>query len=220
MKCGKCKFKINIGNTEETGDAFCSRASSYFPINCKDNCHFSPRKKELYCKDCSRLGRDTACMTAKENDKVYYNGQRCGGFIDKKEDEFTEILQFWKSQGWYKRTKIDRMQHSKNTFDWNRKNIAAFADELVSRKEDLGERIHIIEALQWAQNHSEQIIEVIEGAEDYYDARAKVMETFGFDRIQAQSVTEMRVRTFCEIEKEKLSGELQKFRGKMELFQE
>lgn len=46
------------------------------------------------------------------------------------------------------------------------------------------------------------------------------METFGFDRIQAQSVTEMRVRTFCEIEKEKLSGELQKFRGKMELFQE
>ena len=32
----------------------------------------------------------------------------------------------------------------------------------------------------------EIIIEVIEGAEDYYDARAKVMETFGFDRIQAQ----------------------------------
>lgn len=111
-------------------------------------------------------------------------------------------------------------KHSKNTFDWNRNNIAAFADELVSRKKDLGERIHIIEALQWAQNHSEQIIEVIEGAEDYYNARAKVMETFGFDRIQAQSVTEMRVRTFCEIEKEKLSGELQKFRGEMELFQE
>ena len=109
MKCEKCKFKINIGNIEETGDAFCSRVSSYFPINCKDNCHFSPRKKELYCKDCSRLGRDMAYMTAKENDKVYYNGQRCGGFIDKKEDEFTEILQFWKSQGWYERAKIDRM---------------------------------------------------------------------------------------------------------------
>ena len=42
MKCGKCKFKINIGSTEETGDAFCSR-----------------------------LGRDTAYMTARENDKVY-----------------------------------------------------------------------------------------------------------------------------------------------------
>ena len=124
---------------------------------------------------------------------------------------FQEMLEYTEKQG---------KKHSKNTFDWNRNNIAAFADELISRKEDLGERIHIIEALQWAQNHSEQIIEVIEGAEDYYDARAKVMETFGFDRIQAQSVTEMRVRTFCEIEKEKLSGELQKFRGKMELFQE
>lgn len=42
------------------------------------------KEKELYCKDCSRLGRDTACMTARENDKVYNNGQRCGGFIDKK----------------------------------------------------------------------------------------------------------------------------------------
>lgn len=124
---------------------------------------------------------------------------------------FQEMLEYTEKQG---------KKHSENTFDWNRNNIAVFADELVSRKEDLGERIHIIEALQWAQNHSEQIIEVIEGAEDYYDARAKVMETFGFDRIQAQSVTEMRVRTFCEIEKEKLSGELQKFRGKMELFQE
>lgn len=84
MKCGKCKFKNNIGNTEETGAALCSRVPSYFPINCKDDCHFLPRKKELYCKDCSRLGRDTACMTARENDKVYNNGQRCGGFIDKK----------------------------------------------------------------------------------------------------------------------------------------
>lgn len=124
---------------------------------------------------------------------------------------FQEMLEYTEKQG---------KKHSENTFDWNRNNIAAFADELVSRKEDLGERIHIIEALQWAQNHSEQIIEVIEGAEDYYDARAKVMETFGFDHAQAQSVTEMRVRVFCEIEKEKLSGELEEFRGKMELFQE
>lgn len=32
MKCGKCKFKINIGNTEETGTALCSRVPSYFPM--------------------------------------------------------------------------------------------------------------------------------------------------------------------------------------------
>ena len=60
-------------------------------------------------------------MTARENDKVYNNGQRCGEFIDKKEvlegnmdvellkNAMLEILLFWKSQGWYERTKIDRM---------------------------------------------------------------------------------------------------------------
>lgn len=150
------------------------------------------------------------CLSDIEACKI--NGER-SGLHEILIQAFQEMLEYTEKQG---------KKHSKNTFDWNRNTIAAFADELVSRKEDLRERIHIIEVLQWAQNHSEQIIEVIEGAEDYYDydARAKVMETFGFDHTQAQSVTEMRVRAFCEIEKEKLSGELQKFRGKMELFQE
>ena len=166
--------------------------------------------KSLYQKanDYIECKRRWECLSDIEACKI--NGER-SGLHEILIQAFQEMLEYTEKQG---------KKHSKNTFDWNRNNIAAFADELVSRKEDLGERIHIIEALQWAQNHSEQIIEVIEGAEDYYDARAKVMETFGFDRIQAQSVTEMRVRTFCEIEKEKLSGELQKFRGKMELFQE
>lgn len=114
MKCGKCKFKNNIGNIEETGAALCSRVPSYFPINCKDNCHFLPRKKELYCKDCSRLGRDTACMTARENDKVYNNGQRCGGFIDKKEDEFTEILLQSTLRAWYSDMRVKLLEGYQN----------------------------------------------------------------------------------------------------------
>lgn len=162
--------------------------------------------KSLYQKasdyiECKSLSDIDACKTNGERSELH----------EILIQAFQEMLEYTEKQG---------KKHSENTFDWNRNNIAAFADELVSRKEDLGERIHIIEALQWAQNHSEQIIEVIEGAEDYYDARAKVMETFGFDHAQAQSVTEMRVRAFCEIEKEKLSGELEEFRGKMELFQE
>lgn len=124
---------------------------------------------------------------------------------------FQEMLEYTEKQG---------KKHSKNTFDWNRNNIAAFADELVSRKENLEERIHIIEALHWAQNHSEQIIEVVEGSDDYYCVRANLMEAFDFDYRQAQSVSEMRLIAFCEIEKEKLSGELDGFREKMELLQE
>lgn len=56
MKCGKCKFKNNIGNTEETGAALCSRVPSYFPINCKDDCHFLPRKKSCIAKTAQDWG--------------------------------------------------------------------------------------------------------------------------------------------------------------------
>lgn len=129
--------------------------------------------KSLYQKanDYIECKRRWKCLSDIEACKI--NGER-SGLHEILIQAFQEMLEYTEKQG---------KKHSKNTFDWNRNNIAAFADELVSRKEDLGERIHIIEALQWAQNHSEQIIEVIEGAEDYYDARAKVMETFGFDRI-------------------------------------
>lgn len=176
------------------------------------------RKEEDCLKAC--IKRQVITSNAKEGGNVYRILMHAKQMVKEANymkflsRHFKRCLNIQKSRG----RSIRKIQ--KNTFDWNRNNIAAFADELVSRKEDLEERIHIIEALQWAQNHSEQIIEVIEGAEDYYDARAKVMETFGFDHTQAQSVTEMRVRAFCEIEKEKLSGELQIFRGKMELFQE
>lgn len=109
MKCEQCRYKRDIGNTKETGAALCTRATSFFPVDCKDDCHFLPKKKESHCIDCSRLSWDTACMNAEPQDAVYENGNRCPGFLDRKEDEFTEILQFWKAQGWYDRAKIEQM---------------------------------------------------------------------------------------------------------------
>ena len=109
MKCGKCKYKRNIGNTKETDAAICTNATSFFPINCDDDCHFLPKKRELHCIDCSRLRWDTACMDVEPNNPVYESGNRCLGFSDVKEDEFTEILQFWKTQGLYDRVKINQM---------------------------------------------------------------------------------------------------------------
>ena len=41
---------------------------------------------------------------------------------------FLEMLEYTEKQG---------EKHSKNTFEWNRNNIAAFADELVLQKEKL-----------------------------------------------------------------------------------
>lgn len=58
MQCEKCKYLRAIGNTEETEATLCIKDELYFPVNCKDNCHFIPEKKELCCSDCVRFGED------------------------------------------------------------------------------------------------------------------------------------------------------------------
>lgn len=108
MKCKNCKYRKNIGNTSETGSAICSYSSSWFPVNVENNCRFIPEKKELTCGDCSRLGEDTACFDCSEDDSAIYNGQLCRGFVDEREEEFKEILMFWKVQGFYDREKINK----------------------------------------------------------------------------------------------------------------
>lgn len=129
MKCKNCKYRKNIGNTSETGSAICSYSSSWFPVNIENNCRFIPEKKALTCGDCSRLGEDTACFDCSENDSAIYNGQLCSmlsitlkfeykisaiyngqlcrGFVDEREEEFKQILMFWKVQGFYDREKIN-----------------------------------------------------------------------------------------------------------------
>ncbi len=108
MKCKNCKYRKNIGNTNETGSAICSYSSSWFPVNIENNCQLIPEKKELTCGDCSRLGEDTACFDCSEDDSAIYNGQLCRGFVDEREEEFKEILMFWKVQGFYDREKINK----------------------------------------------------------------------------------------------------------------
>ena len=43
------------------------------------------------------------------DDKVDDHGERCIGFIDAKEEQFTEILMFWKVNDLYSRDKIEKM---------------------------------------------------------------------------------------------------------------
>lgn len=106
MKCKDCKHKRNIANTEQTGSAICTYPSSWFPVDIDDNCHFIPEKKELTCGDCACLGEDFACSCCLPQDSAYFNGELCPGFIDKKEEEFSKILMFWKVQDFYDREKI------------------------------------------------------------------------------------------------------------------
>ena len=109
MKCKKCKYKLEISNTSETGAALCSRTESYFPINIADDCHIIPKYNELCCSDCGRFGEDFACFAVEKDDKDFRDGRMCGGFIDAKEEKFMEILMFWKVQNLYDRAKIEKM---------------------------------------------------------------------------------------------------------------
>lgn len=109
MKCKNCKYKNDIANTEETGSAICSYPDSWFPVHIEDNCHYIPEKEELTCGDCLRLGEDTACIGCLAEDSAIDNGKLCAGFIDKREEEFSKILMFWKVQGFYKRDKINEL---------------------------------------------------------------------------------------------------------------
>lgn len=109
LKCKNCKYRKNIENTNETGSAICSYSSSWFPINIENNCYFIPEKKKLTCGDCSRLNEDTACFGCSEDDSALYNGQLCRGFVDEREEEFKQILMFWKVQGFYDREKINKI---------------------------------------------------------------------------------------------------------------
>ena len=109
MICEMCKYKHDIGNSRETGAALCTRSSSYFPINYNDNCHFIPQKRELVCSDCARFGEDFACIEAKADSKAYINEKICAGFIDAKKEQFEMILMFWKVQGMYDRSKIEKI---------------------------------------------------------------------------------------------------------------
>lgn len=87
-----CKYKQEIGNSEETGMELCTRNTSYFPVNYKDDCHFIPQRRELVCGDCAALGEDFGCMGMEVDSSAYMDGKLCWGFRDLRKQEFANIL--------------------------------------------------------------------------------------------------------------------------------
>ena len=109
MQCKDCKYKWNIGNTDETGYAICSYPDMHMPVNVNDPCHFILTQRSLKCGDCENLYEDTACMGCQPEDSAYHNGKLCKDYRDKKEAELSEILSFWKSRNYYDRNRIERL---------------------------------------------------------------------------------------------------------------
>lgn len=69
------------------------------------------------------------------------------------------------------------------------------------------DRKHIVEGLLKAIDHIDEIIRIIRNA--YSDALEKLMETFDFSEVQAQSILDMRLKRLQGLEREKLQGEFE-----------
>jgi len=68
-------------------------------------------------------------------------------------------------------------------------------------------RAHILEGLLKALDHIDEIIALIRSSADTAEARAKLMERFGFSELQAQAIVDMRLRALTGLERDRLQGE-------------
>ena len=98
-------------------------------------------------------------------------------------------------------------------------NFIDFRHEVVQRRtrfelQKALKREHILKALLKAIDIIDEIIEIIKSSKNVDEARATLMQRYGFDEIQANAILEMRIRQLTGLEKEKLQNEfdeLEKF---------
>ena len=69
------------------------------------------------------------------------------------------------------------------------------------------ERAHILEGLLKALDIIDEIIAVIRASKSVDDARATLMERWGFSDVQARAIVEMRLRQLVGLERERLQNE-------------
>ncbi|MGE4554868.1 MAG: DNA gyrase subunit A [Candidatus Paceibacterota bacterium] len=74
------------------------------------------------------------------------------------------------------------------------------------------ERAHILEGLQKALNHIDEIIKLIKTSLSREDAFIKLQKKFGFSDVQANAILEMKLSNLARLEKEKIDNELEEKR--------
>ncbi len=87
-----------------------------------------------------------------------------------------------------------------------------FQEEIVTRRtqfdlEKAEARMHILEGLRIALNNIDEIINIIRNS--YDDAKERLIESFGFSDIQAQSVLDMRLAQLQKLNGENIENEYQ-----------
>ena len=92
--------------------------------------------------------------------------------------------------------------------------------EVVTRrtKYDLNkceERAHILEGLLKALEHIDEIIKIIRNSDDGDEAKARLIEAFGFTDVQAQAIVDMRLRALTGLERHKIESEYKELEEKI-----
>jgi DNA gyrase subunit A len=68
-------------------------------------------------------------------------------------------------------------------------------------------RIHILEGFIKALDHLDEVIKTIRGSKDTDDAKANLIEKFGFSEIQAVAILDMQLRRLSALERKKIEDE-------------
>ena len=96
----------------------------------------------------------------------------------------------------------------------------AHQEDVVTRrtKYDLNkaeERDHILQGLLIAQDHIDEVIQIIRSSQTPQISKDRLIERFGLTDVQAQAIIDMRLRALTGLEHEKLEGEHQELLKKI-----
>ena len=80
------------------------------------------------------------------------------------------------------------------------------------------ERAHLLEGLLIAQDNIDEVIRIIRSA--YDDAKARLMDRFGLDDVQAQAILDMRLKALQGLDREKLQNEFDELQQRIAYYQE
>lgn len=78
----------------------------------------------------------------------------------------------------------------------------------VFEKDKAEKRKHIVEGLIVANDHIDEVIDIIRHEKDVDAAKQQLMARFGFSEIQAQTILNLQLRTLTGLERKKLDDEL------------
>ena len=83
-------------------------------------------------------------------------------------------------------------------------------------KKKLQERAHILEGLKIACDHIDEVIKIIRSSANIPESKARLMERFDLDDLQATAIVQMQLGKLSGLEIEKLEAELNQIHGRIE----